>query len=258
MAARVSSGETTTSYSIRAVDRVVDLLDLLRERSHGATLAEIATAAGLPRSSAFRYLATLEARGYVERDGTGAVYRLGSVFGARSRWDVAAAARPLLEELRDRFGETINLGVLDGTVVAYLEIVESPMAIRFAARPGDRNTIHSTALGKALAAQLGDDEVRRILAAEGMEPVTPRTITDPERYLRDLADVRRQGYALDDGENEEGGGCVAVALRGANVPLAISLSAPASRLSPDRVAEVASALRESAGRLVERLERADG
>jgi IclR family acetate operon transcriptional repressor len=255
--ARVPLAETPGSYSIRAVDRVVDVLDALRDRPRGASLAQLAEAVGLPRSSAFRYLATLEARGYVERDGSEAVYRLGPVFGSRSRWDVAAVARPLLEELRDRFQETINLGVLDGNAVAYLEIVESPMAIRFSARPGDRNAIHSTALGKALAAQLGDAEVRRILTAEGMAPVTRRTITDEERYLSDLEGVRRRGYALDDGENEEGGGCVAVAVRGANVPAAISLSAPASRLSPERVAEVAAALREAAARLAERLERAD-
>jgi IclR family acetate operon transcriptional repressor len=257
VSSRRSLGETSAPYSIRAVDRVIDVLDALRGRPRGASLAQVAAAADLPRSSAFRYLATLEARGYVERDGTEGVYRLRSVFAARSRRDLAAVARPLLEELRHRFQETINLGVLDGNVVAYLEIVESPMAIRFAARPGDRNAIHSTALGKALAAQLRDEDVRWILAAEGMAPVTPRTITDEEEYLRDLASVRRRGFALDDGENEEGGGCVAVAVRGADVPAAISLSAPAARLSPDRIAEVAAALSTTAARLAEELERAD-
>jgi IclR family acetate operon transcriptional repressor len=252
--ARVPLDETSGPYTIRAVDRVVDVLDALRARPRGASLAQIADAVGLPRSSTFRYLASLEARRYVERDGADGVYRLGSVFGSR-RWDVAAVARPLLESLRDRFQETINLGVLDGNAVAYLDIVESPMAIRFAARPGDRNAIHSTALGKALAAQLRDEDVRRILVSEGMAPVTRSTITDAEQYLHDLVEVRRRGYALDDGENEEGGGCVAVAVNGANLPAAISLSAPASRLSPDRIAEIAAALRETAGRLAERLER---
>jgi IclR family transcriptional regulator, acetate operon repressor len=82
-----------------------------------------------------------------------------------------------------------------------------------------------------------------------MEPVTPSTITDAEEYLRDLAGVRRRGFALDSGENEEGGGCVAVAIPGTEVPAAISLSAPAGRLSADRVEEVAAALRETAAQL---------
>jgi IclR family transcriptional regulator, acetate operon repressor len=255
MSGHVSVDETTPTYSIRAVDRVLDVLDVLRRHPRGASLAEVARGAGLPRSSAFRYLATLEARGYVEREAPDGVYRLGSALPARGRrLNLATVARPLLEELRDRFQETINLGVLDGNAVAYLDIVESPMAIRFAARPGDRNAIHSTALGKALAAQLHDDVVLRILAAEGMAPVTTTTITDAQEYLCDLAGVRRRGFALDNGENEVGGGCVAVAVPGTELPAAISLSAPAGRLSPERIEEVADGLRETAARLVTALD----
>ena len=233
---------------------MLDVLDVLRGRTRGASLAEIARAAGLARSSAFRYVVTLERRGYVERDGSDG-YRLGPAFPARARrLSLATVGRALLEELRDRFQETINLGVLDGNAVAYVDIVESPMAIRFAARPGDRNAIHSTALGKALAAQLPDDDVRRILAAEGMAAMTPRTITDEDAFLREVAGVRRRGFALDSGENEEGGGCVAVAVRGADVPAAISLSAPAGRLSAERIDEVAAALRDASARLTAALD----
>jgi IclR family acetate operon transcriptional repressor len=247
----------TRPYSIRAVDRVLDVLDVLRERPRGASLAQIARAAGLPRSSAFRYLATLQARGYVERDGGDGVYRLGSAFpGDRLRLRALSdAARPLLEALRDRFQETINLGVLEGGSVAYLEVLESPMAMRFAARPGDRDHVHSTSLGKALMARLPDEDVRRILAAEGMVAVTPRTITDPDEYLRELAPVRTRGFAVDYGENEEHGGCVAVAIPAADFLAAISLSAPIARLSPAGIDEVASALQATAARIAEELER---
>jgi IclR family transcriptional regulator, acetate operon repressor len=253
--AGIPLNETASPYSIRAVDRVLDVLDVLRARPR-ASLAQVAKAAGLPRSSAFRYLASLEARGYVERDGSDGVYRLGSAFaddGPRRR-ALSDAARPLLEALRDRFQETINLGVLEGTSVAYLEVLESPMAMRFAARPGDRDHVHSTSLGKALMAQLRDEDIRRILAAEGMVAVTPRTITDPDEFLRQLATVRENGFAVDYGENEEHGGCVAVAIAGADVAAAISLSAPTARLSPAGIDEVASALRETAARVAEELE----
>jgi IclR family acetate operon transcriptional repressor len=251
----VPSDETLRPYSIRAVGRVLDVLDVLRARPRGASLSQIARGARLPRSSAFRYLATLEARGYVERDGGDSVYRLGSAFlgdGPELR-ALADAARPLLEALRDRFHETINLGVLEGSNVAYLEVLESPMAMRFAARPGDRDHVHSTSLGKALMAELPDGDVRRILSAEEMVAVTPRTITDPDEYLRQLAPVRENGFALDYGENEEHGGCVAVAIAGAAVPAAISLSAPIARLSPAGIEEVASALRETASRVAQEL-----
>jgi IclR family acetate operon transcriptional repressor len=87
-----------------------------------------------------------------------------------------------------------------------------------------------------------------------MAPLTTATITDAQEYLRDLARVRRRGFALDRGENEVGGGCVAVAVPGTEVPAAISLSAPAGRLSPERIEEVADGLRETAGRLVTALD----
>jgi IclR family acetate operon transcriptional repressor len=257
VAADVSPNETQGPYTIRAVDRVLDVLDVLRARPRGASLAQVARGAGLPRSSAFRYLVALAARGYVDRNGDG-LYRLGLAFlgeGAQLG-ALTASARPLLEELRDRFQETINLGVLDGNTVAYLAVLESPMAMRFAARPGDRDHIHSTSLGKAIAAQLPDDDVRRILAAGGMEAVTPKTITDPEEFLRQLTTVRRTGFARDIGENEEHGGCVAVAIAGAGVPAAISLSAPTARLSPAVIDEIAAALREAAARIAEEIQRA--
>jgi IclR family acetate operon transcriptional repressor len=252
----VPATETPAPYSIRAVDRALDVLDVLHAHPRGASLAEVARATDLPRSSAFRYLAALEARGYVARDG-GAPYRLGPAFaGGGSRLQVlAAAARPLLEELRDRFKETINLGVLDGNGVMYLDVLESPMAIRFAARPGDRDPIHSTALGKALAGQLADDEVRRILVAQGMPALTPRTITDPDEYLRQLVTVRTTGYAHDNGENEEHGGCVAVAITGVELAAALSLSAPTARLAPGGIEEIAESLRQTAARVAEEVAR---
>jgi IclR family acetate operon transcriptional repressor len=162
---------------------------------------------------------------------------------------LATRARPLLEGLRDRFGETINLGVLDGRRVAYLEIVESPKAMRFAARRGDRDPIHSTALGKAIASRLSDGEVRQIIASEGMPQLTSRTITDLGEFLSELDLIRERGYALDNGENEEDGRCVALSLPGGWVHAAISLSAPAQRFSLSRVETVVEALREVAGEL---------
>jgi IclR family transcriptional regulator, acetate operon repressor len=251
---------SSSVYAVRAAERVLDILDVLQGASDGVTLGGLAWAARLPKSSAFRYLATLEARGYVVRDGGGDTYRLGLAFQPLRPRDLAllaAAARPHLEELCDRFGETINLGVLDGTRVAYLDVVESPRAVRFAARRGGRDPVHSSALGKAIAANLGDAEVRRILAVEGMPARTARTITDPEQFLQELATVRARGHATDNGENEEGGSCVGVDLAGCRLPAALSLSAPSARLEPGQVQEVAAALRRAARLVAEEVERAD-
>jgi IclR family acetate operon transcriptional repressor len=250
----------SSPYAIRAVDRVLDILDFLQGASGSVSLGDLSQAAGLPKSSAFRYLATLESRGYVVRDTDGESYRLGLAFRPMRPRDLsllAAIARPRMEELCRRFEETINLGVLDGNRVAYLEMVESPRAMRFAARPGHRDPIHSSALGKALAGRLAEAEVRRILAVEGMPGLTARTITEPDGYLRELADVRAQGFALDNGENEDGGRCVGVALP-EPLPAALSLSAPAARFPSDRVAEVAAALRRASEEIAGEVPRAGG
>jgi IclR family transcriptional regulator, acetate operon repressor len=244
------------SYSVRAVERVLDILDLLQESERHVSLADVAEETDLPKSSAFRYLATLEGRGYVEKDPDTGHYRVGPAFlplQSRRLEQLAQRARPYLERLRETSGETVNLGFLDGGRVAYLDILESPRTMRFAARPGARDPIHSTALGKAIAAYLDEDRVRDILATEGMARQTERTIVDPDELLKELAEVRRRGYAVDDGENELDGRCVAVAVLPGRLPAAVSLSAPAARMPLGDVDNVASELHDVAESLEKEL-----
>jgi len=240
-------GEGASPYTIRAVDRTLDILDCLQMSAAGVSLGELSRVIGLPKSSSFRYLATLEARGYVARD-DGDTYRLGHAWRAMRARDVAlltAVARPRLEELCRRFEETMNLAVLDGTRVAYLDMIESSHAVRFAARPGHVDFIHSSALGKALASRLAIDELRRIFELEGMPAVTSRTITDFRRYLAEIDAVRRRGYSVNDLENDNVGRCVAVVLPGRLVA-AVGLSAPAARFPVERAGEAGAALKRAA------------
>jgi IclR family acetate operon transcriptional repressor len=239
-------------YAVRAVVRVMDILDLLQDAPHGLSLLDVSEAVGLPRSSTYRYLSTLAMRGYVERDGATGVYRFGLAFLPSHDHQLevlAARARPVMNDLRDRFGETINLGILHGNRVVYLEILESFKAVRLAARRGDRDPIHSTALGKAIASRISADAVTAILAAEGMSKRTSKTITDETRYLGELQRVHAQGFAFDMGENEEDGRCVAVPLQNSRVLAAISLSAPAARLPAGLMKDVAAELMSAALRI---------
>lgn len=241
-----------TTYPIRAVDRVCDILDVLANGGGGASLSEVAEQTGLPKSSAFRYLAALEARHYVERETDGAAYRLGLAFRPQMTHGVdrlAELARPGLEKLRDRFEETVNLGILDGSQVVHVIVTESPHMMRLAARVGERGFLHCTALGKAMAAALPEDRVRAMLDTSGMPPFTDATLTDPEAYLRELARTREQGYGIDEAENQPAGRCVAVAIDGLGFPAGISVSAPAARLSLKKVPEVVASLQKLARKL---------
>lgn len=240
-------------YSIRAVQRVCDILDLIQQNPTGFTLPQVVAATGLPKTSAFRYLATLEQRRYLRRDPLAATFHIGPAFLPlqSQQLDVLAdRARPYLEQLRDQFGETTNLGILEGDRVSYIEIVESPSAVRLAARPGDRDPLHCTALGKAIAASLDPERVTAILDSEGMPKRTERTITDPTKYRVELDKVRSRGYAVDNRENEDGGRCVAVSLHPIGLPAAISLSAPAARFPAKSVTPTAARLKEIAGLLI--------
>src|SRR5450759_1422380 len=121
-------GEIAT-YPNGALDRVCDILDVLANNPAGVSLSDVTDTASLPKSSAFRYLASLEARHYVERDVDHALYRLGPAFRPQNdnflAW-LTEATRPELERLRENTGETTNLGVLDGTYVVHQAVCESP------------------------------------------------------------------------------------------------------------------------------------
>jgi IclR family acetate operon transcriptional repressor len=205
----------------------------------------------MPRSWMFRYLSVLENRRYVIREPASGNYLLGLAFFSFASSPVrqlAVTARPWLEQLRDEFGETINLGILDGTRVLYVEVVESLHAMRLSARRGDRDFIHCTSLGKAIGAQLSEHEVGRILELEGMPTLTSRTVSNPDTYLQALQEVRKRGFATDMGESEEGASCVAVPVDwlDSSVKVAIRLSSPAGRI-PDDPKKVAMRLRQVAG-----------
>jgi IclR family transcriptional regulator, acetate operon repressor len=258
-AAQVSESDDR-DYTVRAVDRVCAILSLLQDTVTGVSLAEVAAATGLPKSSAFRYLWTLQAHRYVERNPESGLYLLGLGFvGMQSRQleILRQRAHPVLEQLRDEVGETVNLGVLDRDVTIYVDIVESKRSVRLAARRGDREPIHCTALGKAIASRLDEPFVLAILARAGLAARTPNTITSVSDYLAELRKVRRIGYALDNGEAEIDGRCVAVPILGTPLPAALSLSAPSSRFPLDEVGRVAEILKAAAQTLAAGLDGQD-
>lgn len=250
-----SEAAVDVAYSIRAVQRVCDLLDLLQGDDGGTSLARAASVCGLPKSSVFRYLSTLEARHYVERDDNGD-YRIGlAMLPMQSRQlDVMTRrVRPILQRLREESGETVNLGMLDGSTVVHLDVVESRQAMRLAARVGSREALHAGAMGKILAARLDREDVKAILQAQGMPRLTPSTIVTLKDVVEHLEIVREEGFALDDAETELGGRAVAVAVEDIHLPLALSVSGPQARLELDAVPELVAQLHEAAELIAEEL-----
>jgi IclR family transcriptional regulator, acetate operon repressor len=244
------SATTEKGGGIRAVVRTCAIIRLVSEGGEdGVSLIDLAKAVGLPKSSTHRYVQVLEGEGFVERDGQTSKYRLGIGFMSLQASHVerlVQRTRPILAKIRDSFDETVNLGMLIGNQIVYLDILESSRAMRLAARKGDTENIHATALGKAIAATLLDVEVIDLLRRSGMPQRTARTITTEGDYLHELERVRLAGYAVDDCENELEGRCVAVFVPRLTIPTAISVSGIASRFSMEKTHEVANNLRIAA------------
>ncbi|AYY15522.1 IclR family transcriptional regulator [Actinobacteria bacterium YIM 96077] len=235
-------------YTQRSVVRVCSILNMLQREVDGVTLNEIVEATGLAKPSAFRYMWTLVRQSYVERDEKG-LYRLGLGFaGLQSRQLEALRerTRPHLRALGKEFEETANLGLLDNDAVLYLDVVDSPLGVRLSSPPGSRDPLHTTAMGKAICSTLPEEQAREILRRAGLTAITPKSITNLDDFTEELARVRKDGYAVDDGENERDGRCVAVPLLGTRIPAAISISAPAFRFEGRRIERAVEKLTEAA------------
>lgn len=233
-------------YLVGPVDKALTVLSYIAEARLPASLNSVARDLDLPKTTAFRYLCTLEAHGLVVRDSASESYRLGLRMWqlgwlAASALPLRAIATPRMRELRDRFNETVNLGGLEGAEVVYLDMAESSHSLRMLAHVGARDPVHSTALGKAMVAHLPEDRWDAHLP-EHLVARTNDTITSISALREELCLTRERGFAIDRGENEPDSLCIGAPIIGPDgEPLAaISVAAPRTRLTPDLEEEIAS------------------
>lgn len=250
-------------YTVRAVARAASLLDLLRSQNGGATLDQLATGSGLAKPTVFRLLRTLEQESLVERVAGSDQYRLGLrclELGQAylEQADLRKEAAPVLAGLRDRFDETVHLGVLDDDYrVVYLDKLETRRAVGLMmSRLGRTAPAHCTGLGKALLASTPGDPVTHLERRGTLQAFTLSTITEPEALRAELRRIRERGFALDLEEHEPGVRCVATPIHDSNdgVVAALSIAGPAGRLPEKRLrGELAEAVRAAAEEVSRRL-----
>jgi len=225
---------------VQSIERAFELLELMADAGGEVALSDLAEASGLPLPTIHRIMRTLVASGYA-RQQPSRRYSLGPRLirlGETASRALGSWARPYLAELTEATGETSNMAVLDGDQVVYVSQVPSQHSMRMFTEVGRRVDAHATAVGKAVMANLSDDAVAQMLNRTGMRPQTERTISTVAAMQDELTRVRNQGYAVDDGEQEVGVRCYAVAVPGAPAGAAISISGPEgrmARLSPDAI-----------------------
>ena len=224
-------------YLVQPILKALRVLEVVGEKGHDVTLTEVAHTVSLPKTTAFRYLQTLAAAGFLRHDAEHDRYGVGPRVRMFAQADkslhrLRRLAVPVMEDLRQSFNETVNLAIASGLYVVYVEMIEANRPLRMQARIGERHPITATALGKAILAFLPEAERTAILDAPLLE-MTTRTVRSRETLRRQLRDARHNGYALEAGETEDGLGCIGVPiLDDDSYPLAaLSLSAPEKRLS---------------------------
>lgn len=242
-------------YSVQVLMDAAAILGAFGPRNTPLGVADVSKAVGIGRSKAHRLLDTLRFLGFVEQDQVSRKYRLGlRIFelaaAAASRFDLGPAAKQALQELVWTTGETVNVGVLQGADVLYVDSVRGFGPLRLEVDLGTRAPATCLALGKAILAYETTDRVDRVLSRP-LPAMTRNSITDPGRLREELNRARELGYALDDEESFPGIRCVAVPVFDyAGAPIAaIAISGPAARLSMSKMLDLVQPLREVADRI---------
>ncbi|MFD1570824.1 IclR family transcriptional regulator [Halorubrum laminariae] len=234
-----NGSDSTGSRQIKSVRHAFDIIEFLDE-SGGATLSETAERLDMPVSTAHVHLSTLVETGYVVKQS--GEYRCGLEFlriGGRLRDGTALyqAAKPEIDDLREKTGEHANVVVEESGYSVQLYKSQSPTSVDDQAPLGDRFHIHSTATGKAILAALPADDIDRILAERELVSVTNSTITDPDRLRDELDEIRERGYSINREEHFEGVCAVGTAIVSERDDAigAISVSGPLRRMDSDRI-----------------------
>lgn len=225
----------TPRYPIESVDNALRILLLLGERPR-LRLTDVSQYLDVASSTAHRLLMMLQYRGFVRQEATTRGYVPGPTldglaFGVLRRLDVRTRARPVLEKLNTDLNETVHLGRLEGSDVHFIDSIESGRALRVGGRLGRTMPAHCTSNGKAMLATLTEAELFRIFPDEELTQLTLNSLSTRTDLLRELAEIRSRGFATSQEESEEGVSSLAVAVTSASTPLAVTASAPVSRMS---------------------------
>jgi DNA-binding IclR family transcriptional regulator len=241
---------------LTSLEKALRLIDAVA-KAKSVGLRELAAEMGFPPSTVHRLLAVLTASRYLAQDPESKKYRLSLKFlelgtVVRDDLDVITAARPHMTTLMEATSETVNLAFFDEVGIVYVDqVANSNSLLRMFTRVGTRAPLHCTGVGKACMAGLPEEFVTDYWCSADKQRYTDKTITDEASLRRELQDVRRLGYAVDDEEMEIGVRCVASAIHQhrSGIVAGVSISGPSSRLTTERIPLVGELVRQAAERI---------
>jgi DNA-binding IclR family transcriptional regulator len=234
------------TYAVQSLERAASLLMCFSVAEPELSIGDLARRSSLPRSTVHRLVVNLVRLGFLTRDPRTERYRLGLLLAelgtiALSRMGLREIARPIMARLADETGEVACLAVLEHNRAVYIDVVEGRHGLQLRAAVGGVAQLHTSATGTMLLAHLSEAEVRRIAVQTNLPRFTPRTITKIEPLLERLAEIRRRGFSIDNGESEEGLTGLAAPVRSASgeVQAALVIAGPAERILGDDPARMA-------------------
>ncbi len=225
---------------VQSLDRALDIMEKLVESENGLGVTELSDSLGLHKSTVYRLLTTLVYRGYVEQDEYSRynvgikLFEIGGT--VLSKMDLRNKTKPYLVRLQQETKETIHLGILDDKEIVYIDKEETTETIRMYSEVGRRIDAYCTSLGKVLLAYENAD-IYDLYKNGELHKYTGNTIVDKNILANHLADVRKQGYAIDDQEQELGIRCIGGPIFNYNgdIIAAFSIAGPTSRMTVARV-----------------------
>lgn len=228
---------TENRQILSSVRNAARLLKQFSSRDRELGVSELARRLDLGKSTVHRLLVTLTSENLLDQDEFSGKYRLGIAMhdlgaAVATRMDLHAAVIPPMERLRNITGETVQVSVLDGREVVYVERLDSPQTLRMFLEVGRRNDAHSTGTGKCLLAFLDEEQLSEVLRGWRLKKKTAVTITDQATLRKELKKIRRQGYATNINESEMGVTSVAAPIRdrSGSVVASMSVAGPEVRM----------------------------
>ena len=247
-------------YTINSLERGLKILFILGQSGEPMRISEISRRLEIDKSTAYRIVSTLREQGFVEQDPDTRKYLLGvkviEVGGLKLRAiKFLPTARPLTEELMMRTREAVHIAVLVEGEVMYLDTEQCSGSFNVNTVAGGRAPLHSTAVGKALLAELPEAEIDRLVSLKGLTRFTDRTIITLEELHRDLTLVRQRGWAIDNEETYTAVRCMASVIRDhqGRALASAGLSGPAQRISDDRIPTLAELVKDTCDRISKRM-----
>lgn len=233
-------------YQNQSAERSFAILECVDAAEHPVSLAVIVRETGLNRATVFRMLAVLTRMGWVYKNEADSTYALGHKAYELGRQQnrletITHHARPFVRRLAADIGKTVQLAALEGPQIVICDMVEAPEGYRVSTTIGMRLDAHATGAGKALLAWRAPDELRQLYNRHSPHAHTARTNTTIDGLLHEMAAIRLQGYAVDEGEMIPGLTCVAAPIMNpiGQAVAALCVSGPAAELEPSRVVHLA-------------------